>query len=261
MSDLHALSLAALKQQSGSGPSDQTEQCGVKFNRMLQCVLPIGHKGRHEPTALHRGVPLPAEPRQPSDNAIEAAFLVLYGPKGGKPTGEMDGPELALVERALEAAYAVDSSSPLSQPQQQLTIDVVAAVRRNAKGEFWIVRRTSEGRHGGLAGMYEFPGGKVESGETLTEALQREMMEEFGAPVLVGALLDTIVSESEGKAYRVHFMETDFLDSARLSVHDHDIWVPADQLHQFKHLPSGTEFCRRQAASPLSSTPKKEGEG
>lgn len=40
-----------------------------------------------------------------------------------------------------------------------------------------------------LGGMWEFPGGKRETGETETAALQREMREELGVPVMVGNLL------------------------------------------------------------------------
>ncbi|MDR3577396.1 MAG: NUDIX domain-containing protein [Anaerolineaceae bacterium] len=41
-------------------------------------------------------------------------------------------------------------------------------------------------------GLWEFPGGSVEFGETLANALQREMREEFGIEVLVGDLLDVV---------------------------------------------------------------------
>lgn len=41
-------------------------------------------------------------------------------------------------------------------------------------------------------GLWEFPGGSVEFGETLANALQREMQEEFGVEILVGHLLDVV---------------------------------------------------------------------
>ena len=70
-----------------------------------------------EPLSGDRG----AAPPTPSHDAIAAAFLILYDKKGGAPTSEMDGPELALVERLLEAAYAVDfpGSTPLPPTPDQ----------------------------------------------------------------------------------------------------------------------------------------------
>jgi len=41
-------------------------------------------------------------------------------------------------------------------------------------------------------GLWEFPGGSVEFGETLAKALQREMREEFGIEIQVGDLLDVV---------------------------------------------------------------------
>jgi 8-oxo-dGTP diphosphatase len=54
--------------------------------------------------------------------------------------------------------------------------DVVCAIIERKGGQFLIARRT-EGRH--LALKWEFPGGKVEPGESETDALERELFEEL----------------------------------------------------------------------------------
>ncbi len=65
-------------------------------------------------------------------------------------------------------------------------IHVVAGVIRDPLGRVLLARRT-EGRD--LAGLWEFPGGKVESGESPEVALQRELHEELGIRATIGALV------------------------------------------------------------------------
>lgn len=63
---------------------------------------------------------------------------------------------------------------------------VVAGVLRDARGRILLARRTA-GRE--LAGLWEFPGGKVEPGETPEAALIRELREELSVEATVGAAI------------------------------------------------------------------------
>ncbi len=80
------------------------------------------------------------------------------------------------------------------------SIHVVAAVIADARGRILLARRT-EGRD--LAGQWEFPGGKREPDETAEAALIRELQEELGITVQVGAALIQVPQRYPDKCLRL----------------------------------------------------------
>ncbi len=111
------------------------------------------------------------------------------------------------------------------EPMKQ--IDVVAAVIR--RGDRVLIARRAPGEH--LAGKWEFPGGKVEANETPEESLKRELEEEFGVTVRVGAYLTQTVHDYPGKRIRLMAYEAEHASGdLRLTVHDQVKWVASKDL-------------------------------
>lgn len=80
-------------------------------------------------------------------------------------------------------------------------IDVAAGVLTDRAGRVLLIRRLP-GTH--LAGRWEFPGGKLEPGETIAQALTRELREELGIAVLASAPLISIPWQYPEHAVRLH---------------------------------------------------------
>ena len=82
------------------------------------------------------------------------------------------------------AVIGADATVDVASAGRSLrAIEVVAGVIRDRRGRILLARRT-EGRD--LAGLWEFPGGKHELGETAEEALKRELREELGVEIEIG---------------------------------------------------------------------------
>lgn len=86
---------------------------------------------------------------------------------------------------------------------------VVAGILRDASGRVLIAQRPP-GKH--LAGMWEFPGGKVAAGETDGEALVRELGEELGVAIHDSRELLTLVHDYPERRVQLCFREVHGFD-------------------------------------------------
>lgn len=106
-----------------------------------------------------------------------------------------------------------------------MTIVVAAVIER--EGRFLVTRRQA-GVH--LAGLWEFPGGKIDPDETHADALHRELREELDADVAVGNLVLATTHAYPEKTVTLYFYACTLLSDARPMLGQEMRWVDRDEL-------------------------------
>lgn len=110
-------------------------------------------------------------------------------------------------------------------------IEVVAAVIES-NGRYLIARRSAEKS---LGGKWEFPGGKVEPGETHAQALEREMREEFGVRISAGRVISSQPHAYPSFTIRLTALLSETMDPIAASTdHDRIEWVRATELASYE---------------------------
>ena len=113
-------------------------------------------------------------------------------------------------------------------------IEVVAAIIRKGDKIF----ATQRG-YGEWQDWWEFPGGKMEVGETPEEALVREIREELSAEISVGELLTTVEYDYPKFHLTMHcFLCTLVGEALHLNEHEAARWLTKDELDSVKWLPA-----------------------
>ncbi len=134
------------------------------------------------------------------------------------------------------AAYTAGEQEiiPPSKKQTIIKISAVVGIIEN-DGKFLIQKRPLKGL---LAGLWEFPGGKIEPGETPEQALKREIREEIGAEILSSEHLQTVKHAYTQFQATLHAYRCQLVALPRLSRDNHR-WVTLKGMQRFP-FPSGS---------------------
>lgn len=119
-------------------------------------------------------------------------------------------------------------------------IEVAAAIIENEHNQLLIARRKLHKSQGGL---WEFPGGKLEGGESIEVCLKRELLEEMNINIEPYQAFGINEHDYGSLHIRLHAYRAKFI-SGELELHDHDeyIWVYPHQLNQYQFAPADIKF-------------------
>jgi 8-oxo-dGTP diphosphatase len=129
-----------------------------------------------------------------------------------------------------------------------LVIEVAAALIQDEAGRYLITQRR-RGSH--LAGLWEFPGGKQEAGESPQACLRRELAEELAGNFSVGEKFDTIGWDYPDRTVILHFFRCR-LESGTIEPLESQAmaWVAPERLGEFDFPPADRELIARLRARP-----------
>ena len=126
------------------------------------------------------------------------------------------------------------------------TVRVVAAIIKDKNEEQKPVIFATQRGYGEWKGWWEFPGGKIEEGETPQEALKRELMEELDIEIMVGELVDTVEYD-----YPTFHLSMDCfwaeIVSGNLILKEHEAakWLTKDEIMSVNWLPADIEIIKK----------------
>ena len=124
-----------------------------------------------------------------------------------------------------------------------MIVRVVAAIIRDDGGRLLITRRPDNVH---LAGLWEFPGGKVEPEESLIAALVREIQEEIGVTIEVLDEYFQVEHPYPERTVRLHFFNCRILSGEPKPLHVADLrWVLPSELDQFSFPEADLELITR----------------
>ena len=126
--------------------------------------------------------------------------------------------------------------------EERKTVKVVAAIIRKGDRIFATQRGYGEHKDG-----WEFPGGKVEPGESAPNALVREIREELAADIVVGDLLTTVEYDYPTFHLSMACYYANLKPNSDLILKEHEAvrWLSLDELDTVDWLPADVEVVKR----------------
>ncbi|ASV67808.1 (deoxy)nucleoside triphosphate pyrophosphohydrolase [Cytobacillus kochii] len=116
------------------------------------------------------------------------------------------------------------------------TVHVVGAIIENKKCEIFCALRSPEMS---LANYWEFPGGKIEDGETPEQALEREIQEEFSCSIQVGSKVEDTVYEYENVIVRLETYKAELTKGQPTALeHAATKWVTREEITNLNFAPA-----------------------
>jgi len=116
------------------------------------------------------------------------------------------------------------------------TIRVVGAIIENDRQEVFCALRSA---HMVLPNYWEFPGGKIEHGESPQQALYREILEEFNCSIQVGdQVAETLYEYEQFFVHLETYQATIVKGTPKILEHAEAKWVPRHQLLQLPFAPA-----------------------
>lgn len=126
----------------------------------------------------------------------------------------------------------------MSQIQERKTINVAAAIIKN-KNQIFATQRG----YGTFKDGWEFPGGKIEKGETPKQALVREIREELDTEIEIGELVDIVEYDYPDFHLTMHcFLCTVKSGDLVLKEHEAAKWLTKETLHSVDWLPADKDL-------------------
>lgn len=126
--------------------------------------------------------------------------------------------------------------------EERKNIEVVAAIIHDAQGRIFATQRG----YGEWKDWWEFPGGKVEAGESSEDALKREIREELETHIVIERLVTTVEYDYPSFHLTMHCFLC-HVESGSLTLKEHEAarWLSKDELHSVRWLPADLEVVEK----------------